>query len=125
MKGPSGPPLDVSLTSRGKYTLEVSWDAPDESSRTAELTGYQVCFYISGTPPECIVLKNTKVLALTLKNLRPSTKYFVTVSASTKAGYGLKSAVVSKITNGGNLNNCIRLARIMGNTVNNVYLNLY
>ncbi|XP_028399530.1 uncharacterized protein LOC114522942 [Dendronephthya gigantea] len=102
--GPSGPPLDVSLKSRGKYTLEVSWEAPEESSTTGELTGYQVCFHTNETPLECIVLKNTKVLALTLKKLQPSTKYFVTVAASTKAGYGEKSSVVSKITNGEPLN---------------------
>ncbi|XP_028399361.1 uncharacterized protein LOC114522811 [Dendronephthya gigantea] len=102
--GPSGPPLDVSLKSRGKYTLEVSWEAPEESSRTGELIGYQVCFYTNETPLECFVLKNTNVLALTLKNLQPSTKYFVTVAANTKAGYGEKSSVVSKITNGEPLN---------------------
>jgi hypothetical protein len=49
------------------------------------------------------VLKGTKVNLVTLNNLQPSTKYFVTVSASTKDGLGEKSLEVSKITNGGNL----------------------
>ena len=97
-----GPPLNVTLKSRGKTSLEVSWKAPDKSFQNSELTGYQVCFYTSDTTPECLVVKSSKVLSLTLYNLQPSTKYFVTVSAITKASYGEKSLEVSKITNGGN-----------------------
>ena len=33
-----------------------------------------------------------------IKNLRPGTKYFVTVAAGTSAGYGPKSTEVSEIT---------------------------
>ena len=100
--GLSGPPLDVTLDSRSKNSLEVSWKAPDESLQNGELTGYQVCFYSKDTASECLMFKSAKVLSLTLNNLLPSMKYFVTVSASTKAGYGEKSAEVSKITSGGN-----------------------
>jgi hypothetical protein len=97
--------LDVTLKSRDKNSLEVSWRAPDKYLQNDELTGYQVCFYTRDTTPECLVLKSTNVLSLTLNNLRPSTKYFVSVSAITKAGNGEKSLEVSKITNGGNLVN--------------------
>jgi hypothetical protein len=92
----------VAFNSRGKTSLQVSWKAPDESFQNVELTGYQVCFYTRDTAPECLVFASSKVLSLTLNNLKPSTKYFVTVSASTKAGYGEKSSEVSKITSGGN-----------------------
>ena len=101
-KGLSGPPLNVAFNSRGKTSLQVSWKAPEENLQNVELTGYQVCFYTRDTTAECLVLTSTKVLSLTLNNLRPSTKYFVTVSASTKAGYGEKSLEVGKITSGGN-----------------------
>ena len=95
----------MAFNSRGKTSLQVSWKAPEESLQNVELTGYQICFYAKDTAPECLVLTSTKVLSLTLNNLLPSTKYFVTVSASTKAGSGERSLAVSKITNGGNLVN--------------------
>jgi hypothetical protein len=92
----------VNLKSHGKNSLDVSWKVPDEKLQNSELTGYQVCFYTRNATPECLMLQSTKVLSLTLNNLQPSTKYFVTVTANTKAGYGEKSLEVSKITNGGN-----------------------
>ena len=92
----------MAFNSRGKTSLQVSWKAPEENLQNVELTGYEVCFYAKDTAAECLVLTSTKVLSLTLNNLKPSTKYFVTVSASTKAGYGEKSLEVSKITSGGN-----------------------
>jgi hypothetical protein len=97
----------VTFNSRGKTSLQVSWKTPEESLQNVELTGYQVCFYTKDTVPECLVLAglstiSTKVLSLTLNNLQPSTKYFVTVSASTKAGFGEKSLAINKITSGGN-----------------------
>ncbi|CAB4042861.1 tenascin-like isoform X4, partial [Paramuricea clavata] len=99
--GLSGPPLNVAFNSRGKTSLRVSWKAP-KSLQNVELTGYQVCFYTrEDTAPVFLVFNTSaKVLSRTLDNLKPSTKYFVTVSASTKAGYGEKSLAVSKITNG-------------------------
>ena len=92
----------MTLVSRDKSSLEVSWKVPNENLQNSQLTGYQVCFYTKDNTPECLVLQSTKVLSLTLNNLQPSTKYFVTVLAITKAGYGEQSSEVSKITNGGN-----------------------
>ena len=100
--GLSGSPLNVAFNSRGKTSLQVSWKAPEESFQNGELTGYQVCFYTKDTVPECLVFASSKVLSLTLDNLKPSTKYFVIVSASTTVGLGEKSVEVSKITSGGN-----------------------
>ena len=98
--GNSGPPLNVTLKSHGKTSLDVSWKVPDENLQNSEVTGYQVC-YTKDTAPKCLVVQGSKVLSRTLYHLQPSTKYFVTVSAITKAGYGVKSLEVSKITNGG------------------------
>ncbi len=104
------PPMNVALKSRDKTSLQVSWNAPVESLQMGELTGYQVCFYTRDNAGECLMLKSTKVLSLTIKNLRPSTKYYVTVAANTNAGYGKKSPEMSKITNGGNLADVIIIA---------------
>jgi hypothetical protein len=101
--GHSGPPLNVNLKSRSKNSLDVSWKIPDKNSQNSELTGYQVCFNTRNATPECLMLQSTKVFSLTLNKLQPSTKYLVTVSAITKAGYGEKSSEVSEITNGGDL----------------------
>ena len=99
--GHSGPPLNVTLKSRGKTSLDVSWKVQDENLQKSEVTGYQVCFYTKDTAAKCLVVQSSKVLSHTVYDLQPSTKYFVTVSAITKAGYGKKSLEVSKITNGG------------------------
>ncbi|XP_028416881.1 uncharacterized protein LOC114541103 isoform X2 [Dendronephthya gigantea] len=93
-----GPPLDVVVKSRGKRSLEVSWEAPNGPNN--ELIGYQICFRTKETSSECSELKSTKVLSITIIDLQPAAMYFVTVSAGTEAGYGEKSLEVSKITNG-------------------------
>ena len=103
MIGLSGPPSNLVFKSRSKTSLQVSWNAPEERLQSGEITGYNVCFHTKDTAPKCLLPKSTKVLSHTLRNLRPSTKYYVTVAASTSVGYGEKSLEMSKITNGGNL----------------------
>lgn len=98
---PSGPPHNVIFKSRGKTWLEISWKAP-VSSRDDEVKEYQVCYSTRDTFPKCLVHNDTKTLSFTIRNLLPSTKYFVAVSASTQFTHGEKSLNVSKITNGGN-----------------------
>ena len=79
----------------------MSWKPPAENSRNGELKGYRVCYFFTrSSTPTCI--SNIKVLNYNMYNLRYFTKYYVTVQASTAAGYGPKSAEISKITNGGN-----------------------
>ena len=99
-KAPSGPPLDVAFISRTKDSLSVSWQAPDEDVRNGKLTGYQVCYsdqrYLEN--PTCIATSTT--LSHTINNLQQTTKYFVTVSAGTSAGFGTKSLEINKTTNG-------------------------
>ncbi len=98
---PSEPPSNVAFKSRGKNSLEVSWEAPDQSWN-GEPKGYQVCHSDQqmSNKPTCIGL-TAQSLSHTISNLQPSTKYFVTVSAATSVGAGPKSSKVSKITNGG------------------------
>ena len=88
----------MAFISRAKNSLSVSWQAPDEDVRNGKLTGYQVC-YSNKAKPTCIERNTT--LTYTIHNLQPATKYFVTVSAGTSAGFGSKSPEIKKTTNGG------------------------
>ena len=67
-----------------------------------KLTGYQVCYSETPGPannPQCTA--ETKLLQYTIRNLKPSTKYVVSIAAGTSAGFGTKKEI-NKITNGGN-----------------------
>ncbi len=96
---PSSPPSNVAFTYRSKNQLKISWQAPHRNSWNSELTRYEVCYSDKGRTGSCSV-KNAQSTTAAIKNLQPSTKYFVTVAAGTRAGYGPKSAEISKITNG-------------------------
>ena len=100
-QAPSGPPLVVAFVSRTNNSLSVSWQAPDEDVRNGKLTGYQVCYSDQRNlkNPTCIATNTT--LLYTISNLQQTTKYFVTVSAGTSAGFGTKSPEINKTTNGG------------------------
>ena len=97
---PSGPPLNVTFTSLGKNSLEVSWQAPDQSWN-GERKGYQVCHSLQENSSNVSCSGLTKSLSYNISELLSSTKYFVTVSAATNAGFGPKSLEVSQITSGG------------------------
>ena len=103
-QAPSGPPLDVAFISRTTESLSVSWRAPDEDVRNGKLTGYQVCYSDQRSRMlenlTCIE-RNKTALSHTINNLQQTTKYFVTVSAGTSAGFGTKSLEINKTTNGG------------------------
>ena len=103
-KAPSGPPLDVTFKHRSKSSLMILWTAPDKCSRNGKLIGYQVCYsdQTKSKNPTCIGTNTSRALSYTIKNLAPSTKYFVTVSAGTISGFGPKSRDINKTTNGGN-----------------------
>ena len=99
---PSGPPLDVTVIFRSSESLGISWKAPHKNLRNGELTGYQVCYSSSviNKNQNCLHIESS-VLSYNIPKLYSSTKYFVTVAASTKIGFGNKSLAISKITNGG------------------------
>jgi hypothetical protein len=94
----------VNINSRSNDSLGISWKAPDKKLWNGKLTGYQVCYSSSviGENQECFHT-GSSVLSYNIPQLQPSTRYFVTVAASTKIGYGNKSSEISKITNGGKL----------------------
>ena len=95
--------MNVSFQSRDKNSLNISWEAPKRSEQNGKLTGYQVCFYTDNTDKnhkECRETTSEK-FDFKIDGLKPSTKYFVTVAAGTKIGYGNRSSEIYKITNGG------------------------
>ena len=112
---PSGPPLDVAVTSRGTRWLRLSWKPPEQSLRNGKILHYQVCRSTSraDTSPRCI---NSVILLrgyYRLRYLQPSTKYFVTVAAGTSAGYGVKTAEISGTTSEGNKTNQTKIKRML------------
>ncbi|XP_028402594.1 receptor-type tyrosine-protein phosphatase F-like isoform X2 [Dendronephthya gigantea] len=101
---PSGPPMNVTYIFRSKYSLELSWMPPGSDLRNGILTGYQVCYssQTMSTSPKCTQTNTT--LSYTIDNLKPSTKYIVTVAAGTSVGFGNKSAKIIETTNEGPVN---------------------
>ncbi|CAB4044052.1 Down syndrome cell adhesion molecule 1 homolog, partial [Paramuricea clavata] len=99
---PSGPPSHVRFTYWGKNRLDVSWNAPDTKFWNGVLTRYLLCYanQTRARRPRCRFIRSGTRLQGTIYNLQPTTKYFVTVSAGTKVGYGNKSLEISKITSG-------------------------
>ena len=88
---------------RSKTKLQISWKEPNTQTCNCEITGYKICYSTHESAENCEVAKElsgTETQA-TITSLISSTKYFVTVSAKTRAGYGPKSKKISKITNGG------------------------
>ena len=93
--------------SRTENSLKISWKAPDKIFWNGELTGYQICFSTKENDehPKCFNKKILSDLFFTIPNLQPLTKYFVTVSAGSRVGYGNKSLEISETTNAGEENN--------------------
>lgn len=98
---PSGPPVDVTFGSRSKNTILISWKAPLQDERNGEVTGYEVCYSDQAKSDNPTCIKTNAILSYTIKNLQPSTKYFVTIAAGTSVGFGPRSFKVHKTTNGG------------------------
>ena len=93
-------PTNVFFQYRRKNELKVSWRKPSTQLCNCEITGYKIC-YSTKKNAECRIFVDTSETNVVITPLRPSTKYFITVSAKTNVGYGPKSTEVNKITNGG------------------------
>ena len=121
---PSEPPLDVTITSRGKHGLRLSWKPPEQGLRNAKILHYRVCRSTSSadTSPTCINSVRLSRGYYYLRNLQPGTKYFVTVAAGTSAGYGVKSAEISVTTKEGIK---ISQARIIASITNKISIESY
>lgn len=90
---PSSPPQDIRCTALSSQSLQVSWDAPPDSSLNGILKGYKVIWenmdgLTEYTKPET---KITSALTVVIQSLGKYTNYSVQVLAATRAGDGVPS----------------------------------
>jgi hypothetical protein len=100
---PSGPPLNIKTTSRSVSSLLVTWDPPEKTKQNGVIISYTACVSHSENSPCFQIFISSKGQWL-VGNLIVSTKYFVRVLASTKAGHGNYSKSKEFFTNGSKYN---------------------
>ncbi|XP_028397384.1 uncharacterized protein LOC114521168 [Dendronephthya gigantea] len=98
-EAPSGPPLNIKTTSRSTSSLSFIWDPPEESKQNGVIIGYTVCVLPSGKGG-CFQTITTSERYWIVRKLNSSTKYYIRVRASTKAGHGNYSESKGFFTNG-------------------------
>ncbi|KAF7668701.1 hypothetical protein LDENG_00294720 [Lucifuga dentata] len=92
---PEGPPLDMQLESFTSHSIRVTWKPPRLDLRNGALRSYSISYreYDPGSKQfkrwqHLSVTAMREQESVTLKNLRPSTKYGVLIQAKTNAGIG-------------------------------------
>ncbi|XP_017890990.1 Down syndrome cell adhesion molecule-like protein Dscam2 isoform X2 [Ceratina calcarata] len=97
---PSSPPQDIRCTALSSQSLQVSWDAPPESSWNGILKGYKVIWEnmdaLAESPKS--EMKITSALTIVIHGLEKYTNYSVQVLASTRAGDGIASSPLYCVT---------------------------
>ena len=85
---------------RGERKLVVTWNAPDSRRWSGKATRYKICYSTQqrDSRPRCL---ETNRLSYEITSLQPATRYFVTVSAGTTAGFGPKSVEIHEVTKEG------------------------
>ena len=91
--------MKVKVTAGSSSSLSVTWDPPEKDKRNGIIVSYTVCISHEESKP-CFREYTTKEKMIVIKNLIDSTKYYVRVLASTKAGRGPYSESKRKFTNG-------------------------
>ena len=84
---PSGPPLNIRCTSRSAFSLSFAWDPPEKTKQNGIIIAYTACLshLENGF---CFQNFSKSKRELFVEKLRPSTKYYIRVMASTKIGHG-------------------------------------
>ena len=96
---PSGPPLNIRITSRSASSLSFAWDPPDRTKQNGVIINYTACVsYFENDP--CLQSFITSERRWLFVNLNPLTKYYVRVLASTKVGHGNYSESKGIFTSG-------------------------
>ena len=96
---PSGPPLNVKVTTQSSSSLFISWKAPEVERQNGVITNFTVCFSHRKNGI-CFKEYVTKSYELSINNLSFSTKYIVSDLATTRAGSGNYSQSQEALTNG-------------------------
>ncbi|XP_066598053.1 cell adhesion molecule Dscam2-like isoform X1 [Prorops nasuta] len=97
---PSSPPQDVRCTALSSQSLQISWDAPLESTLNGNLKGYKVMWESMDSLTEFAKseTKVTSALTMVIHGLEKFTNYSVQVSAFTRAGDGVASSPLFCVT---------------------------
>ncbi len=96
---PSGPPLDIKITSRSVSSLAFTWDPPENSKQNGDIISYTACLSVSENG-SCFQKFTTSEREWLVRNLNASTKYYNRVLAGTKVGHGNYSESKGFFTNG-------------------------
>ncbi|XP_046858195.1 receptor-type tyrosine-protein phosphatase U-like isoform X6 [Xenia sp. Carnegie-2017] len=96
---PEGPPLNVQIVALSSSSLSVTWEPPDKNKTNGKIVNYTVC--ITHLENEtCSMKYMIEEQRLDINNVKPGTKYYVRVLASTIVGSGCYSNVTWVFTNG-------------------------
>ncbi|CAD1479845.1 unnamed protein product, partial [Heterotrigona itama] len=97
---PSSPPQDIRCTALSSQSLQVSWDAPLDSTLNGILKGYKVIWENMNALTESpkSEMKITSALTVVIHGLEKYTNYSVQVLASTRAGDGIASSSLYCVT---------------------------
>ncbi|XP_043801206.1 Down syndrome cell adhesion molecule-like protein Dscam2 isoform X3 [Apis laboriosa] len=97
---PSSPPQDIRCTALTSQSLQVSWDAPPDSSLNGILKSYKVIWENMNALTESpkSETKITSALTVVIHGLEKYTNYSVQVLASTRAGDGIASSSLYCVT---------------------------
>ena len=95
---PGGPPLNIKTTSRSASSLLVAWDPPEKTKQNGVIISYTACVSHSQDGP-CFQRFISRENDWLIRHLNASTKYYIRVLASTKAGHGNYSESEGFFTN--------------------------
>ncbi|XP_017765729.1 PREDICTED: Down syndrome cell adhesion molecule-like protein Dscam2 [Eufriesea mexicana] len=97
---PSSPPQDIRCAALSSQSLQISWDAPPDSSLNGILKSYKVIWEnmdaLTESPKS--EMKITSALTVVIHGLEKYTNYSVQVLASTRAGDGIASSPLYCVT---------------------------
>ncbi|XP_044591619.1 Down syndrome cell adhesion molecule-like protein Dscam2 isoform X3 [Cotesia glomerata] len=93
---PSSPPQDIRCTALSAQSLQVSWEAPPDTSLNGVLRGFKVNWESMDALTETTKYdtKITSALTIVLNNLEKYTNYSIQVAAMTRPGDGIPSAPI-------------------------------
>ena len=90
--------MNVSVNVINSSSISLSWEPPDVNKRNGKIVSYTVCL-AQWQNVTCLRNFTTESQSLNITKLKPLTKYYARVSASTKAGNGNYSESQVAITN--------------------------
>ena len=97
---PSGPPLNIRTISRSTASLTFTWDPPAKEKQHGVIMSYETCLSYTKNGA-CFENANQVRRSWAVSVLNPMTKYFLNVSAETRAGKGVSSESLGFYTNAG------------------------